>query len=54
MIIMSPSLADITSFYPLPQPPYNFSYMKNVNNLEIIKKGKVRKNNQFNHLKFHL
>jgi hypothetical protein len=38
---MSPSLSDVISYYPLPQPAYNFSYIKNFNNLDLIKKDKV-------------
>jgi DNA polymerase alpha subunit B len=40
MVILCPSLIDITNYYPLPQPPFNLKDLKNINNLEIMKQKK--------------
>jgi hypothetical protein len=42
IIIMCPSLLDITNYYPLPQPPFNLSQLKNINNYEICKKKRLK------------
>ena len=42
--IICPSLSDVTNFYPLPQPAFNTKFLKNINNFEIVKKGRVKIN----------
>ncbi len=43
-VIICPSLLDTTNIYPIPQPAFNSKYLKNYNNLDIVKKGRVRMN----------
>jgi hypothetical protein len=43
-IIITPSLSDATTFYPLPQPPFNISNFKTLSNQEIVKREQVSNN----------
>jgi DNA polymerase alpha subunit B len=38
LVILCPSLSDITNHYPLPQPPFNFKNSKTISDLDIVKK----------------
>jgi hypothetical protein len=42
IVLICPSLLDVTNFYPLPQPPFNISQLKNINNFEIYKKKRLK------------
>lgn len=40
-VIICPSLLDTTNIYPIPQPAFNTKYLKNYQNFEMVKKGRV-------------
>src|SRR5690606_18724399 len=42
IIILCPSLSDVTHYYPLPQPAYNLNNIKSLNSLEIVKKRRLK------------
>lgn len=49
-VIICPSLLDTTNIYPIPQPAFKTKNIKNFQNLEMVKKGRVNKIVFFNFL----
>ncbi len=49
-VIICPSLLDTTNIYPIPQPAFNIKNIKNYQNLEMVKKGRVKIKLLFNKL----